>query len=260
MKAIISTVLFLSLSVVVNAQHKLDGNVSIGADFVKGNYVSFDVYANAEFKQDSVMYSWDLVPSFRYSQQSQYGSSQLNLYEREAYNTGTISRKFGKWKIMGFTEEENSFMRNIDFRGTLGLGVGYELLHKKGAKITLSEAVLPEIYLSSISSSNHNFSLRSSTRLKMTYESKLIKFSSITLFQPAMLTSPSVAFKDNINMRSTSSLAFNISSRFAIGISYIMIYQSYSSYVNPAVVPLEHNTSFFVKYSFLKALKKEGDD
>ena len=225
-------------------------SISLGADGSRGNFSSIGVTVKADIKKDTGKFTWALNPMYRWSKQSPYGQTHMNLYEDELYLTANVSRKFGAWKIMAFSEDEKSYMRNIKLRGSLGLGVSHDILERGGWDISVSEVILPEYYWSSIDESKNNFTVRLSTRIKLGYESGLFKISSMTLYQPAIVSSNDVDYASNLNMRSTNTLTYKIKKGYEIGVLYVYSYQGYPYYINKAVSPSQETASLILKIAF----------
>ena len=141
-------------------------------------------------------------------------------------------------------------MRKIDLRSSAGLGLGVSIIKNKKFDIVFSEVILPEYFWSSIKVSNNNFTVRASSRLRANYESGLIKISSVTLFQPAIYSSREVSFLDNLNMRSTNTIAIKIKKNLEVGLVYTYSYQGYPHYITNAVNPSQETASVLLKYTF----------
>lgn len=225
-------------------------SISFGGDGTRGNFSAVGVTTKLDLKKDTGTYQWNASGTYRWSQQSKYGSNDMNQYENEIYLTGNISKQIGKWKIIGFTEDERSYMRKIDLRSSVGLGLGRRLLKTKTLDIVLSEVILPEYYWSGVNTSSNNFTVRASSRLRLDYDNTVFKFSSITLFQPAIYSSREVSFADNLNMRSTNTISVKVKKNLEVGLVYTYSYQGYPYYITKAVSPSQETASVLLKYSF----------
>jgi hypothetical protein len=245
---ILILLIVLVLSQLSNGQ--ISKTLSLGADCSKGNFSSVGLTVKAEIKKDSGQYTWSINPNYRWSEQSPYGSHDMNLYENELYNTANLSRQIGKWKVLLFTEEERSFQRKINFRGSVGIGLGHSIIKNKSVNFNISEVILPEYYSSSSNSSMNNFTVRSSIRIRFDYTKQIFKLSSVTLFQPAIYSDRQVSFHDNLNIRSTNLVSVNVNKRYSVGLLYTLSYQGYPYYINKAVRPLQETASIIVGLIF----------
>jgi hypothetical protein len=244
----ILTIILLAVSLPGFSQIKK--SISVGGDGTRGNFSAIGITTKAELKRDTGSYQWNLNTTYRWSKQSAYGKSEMTQYENEVYLTGNISKQIGKFKVIGFTEDERSYMRKIDLRSSAGLGLGVSIIKNKKFDIVFSEVILPEYFWSSIKVSNNNFTVRASSRLRANYESGLIKISSVTLFQPAIYSSREISFLDNLNMRSTNTIALKIKKNLEVGLVYTYSYQGYPHYITNAVNPSQETASVLLKYTF----------
>ena len=248
MKKLLISVLLVGL--INSGSAQISKSISLGADGSRGNFSSIGVTVKADIKKDTGKFTWAITPTYRWSEQSPFGQTRMNLYEDEFYFTANVARKFGAWKIMAFSEDEKSYMRKIRLRGSLGLGVARDIVESKGWDLSISEVILPEYYWSSSDQAKNNFTLRLSTRIKLGYETSLFKVSSITLYQPAIFSSNDVDYASNLNMRSTNTLTYKIKKGYEIGVLYIYSYQGYPYYINKAVSPSQETASLILKLSF----------
>jgi hypothetical protein len=241
-------ILLLLLIIPIEAFSQTKGFISIGGDWNSGNFQSIGLTLRSELKKDSGNYQWAVSPTYRWSEQSKVGGGQLNLYENELYLTGNLTKSLAKsWKVIGFSENEKSYLRKIDLRSAAGLGIGVDLFNNGGFRISVSELILPEYYWSSLNTDLNNFNVRGSTRLKLEINGKLFKFSSINLVQPAIYSSRQVSFADNLNIRSNSSISIKIKDRYETGILHTLTYQGYPYYINKTIVPMQQGASIFFK-------------
>jgi len=198
------------------------------------------------FSQDSTKVSWNLSPSFTFGQVDKQNTGNYVTNQRESYLTGNIAHKFGRHRILGTTEIENSHLKKIQFRGSLGIGYGYDIYRSKKFILLVSEAIMPEAYNSDVNLDRNAFSLRFSTRVKAEYIGK-IKITSITLFQPSVLTIPNVPVHNNINLRSINSFELPIAKKISIGIVNNINMSTFSTYIDSSVKPIDWNVIFSVK-------------
>ena len=245
---------FLS-GIVVKAQTdttKISGNIAIGGNITGGNYSSYTLYLKSELNKqwikDNKQLSW--MPNFQYSKLTTNGISQVR--EREAYSLFNYTKKWQHWKFMLSNESEYSYLRKVDFRGSLGVGFAYRFLRGEINQLDISEIILPEVMVSNSGNQYDNLSTRISTRIKYIYNDKKIKISSITLIQPPVYTQQRhgefVEFKDNLNLRSNNTAEVMIRKSTTIGIGNEVIYQSYNTYINNNIKPLDYSFYFFIKF------------
>lgn len=244
-------IFLLLLIIPIEAFSQTKGFISIGGDWNSGNFQSIGLTLRSEIKKDSGNYQWAIAPNFRWSEQSKVGGGDLNLYENELYLTGNLTRSLVKsWKVIGFSENEKSYLRKIDLRSAAGFGIGVDLLNLKGVRLSVSELILPEYYWSSLNTELNNFTVRGSTRFKLEINGKILKFSSVNLIQPAIYSSRQVSFADNLNIRSNSSISTKLKDRYEVGVLHTLTYQGYPYYINKTIVPMQQGASIFVKCTF----------
>jgi len=222
-------------------------NLSLGADGTRGNFSSLGLTVKTEIKKDTGKYSWAINSNYRWSEQSPYGKTSMDLYESEFYTTANLTKSLGNnWKLTAFTEDENSFQRKINLRSSVGLGFGLTVIKTKKCTLNISELILPEYYSSSSNADMNNFTVRASTRFRFDAIHSLVKVSSITLFQPALYSDRQVSFNNNLNIRSTNSIVLSLTKKYSIGLLYVLSYQGYPYYINKAVSPLQETASIIV--------------
>lgn len=230
---------------------KLKLNLSIGGNYTGGN---FNLYTL--FVKSSISKSWNknevsFSPNFQYSQIS---NDRINfkLREREVYYNLSYTKRWDNFRVLIYNEAENSFLRKIDFRGSLGIGAGVKIFKSDNLELDISEMILPEFLISNFGNDFDNFALRLSTRLKFVYSQNNFKLSSITLFQPSLYTIKNgdeiVYFKDNLNLRSLNSLEYSPLKWFSIGLNNEIIFQTYSNSIDSNVSPIDYNFSIFFRF------------
>lgn len=239
--------IFILASLFVCQHLHSQNSISIGANGSTGNFRSIGVIARADIKDDSCKFTWSINPVYRWSKISKYGSTALKLYENELYVSASIAKRYKKIRVIGFTENERSYQRNINLRSSIGMGLGVIVIKNKELEVLLSEAVLPEYYFSTVNTFNNNFTLRASTRLKIEVTHKTFKLSSVTLFQPALFSNVNVSGSDNLNYRSVNTVSVGVNKTLEIGVTALTSYQAYSYYINKAVSPSQTTASVIVK-------------
>lgn len=225
----------------------LKTSMSLGSNVFGGNYNAYIVNTQMSFSQDSTKIAWNLSPSFTFGQIDRDNVGKYVTNQRESYLTGNLSHKFGRHRILGTAEAENSFLKKIQFRGSLGLGYGYDFIRKDKFVLLVSEAIMPETYNSNVDLDKNAFALRLSTRIKFEYGNR-VKLTSITMFQPAIYTSSEVRVKDNINLRSTNSLEVPVVKGLTIGLVNNINMSTFSTYIDSTVSPLDWNVLLSIKY------------
>ena len=70
------------------------------------------------------------------------------------------------------------------------------------------------------------------------------------LFQPSIISNRNVGFYENLNSRTISNLTFKINDHYNVGLSHILTYQGYPTYLNNQIKALEQTTNFVLTYSF----------
>lgn len=241
--------LFLVLPFGTLAQ-TIKGSFALGGDANFGNFNSVGLTLRSELKKDTGDYTWAISPNYRWSKQSKPGESEYIKYEDELYLTSSLTKRWGNWKILGFNENERSYLRKIDLRISGGFGLGHSIIKNKNWDVNLSEVILPEYYWSGVNTEWNNFTVRASSRFKAEFNSKSFNFSSITLFQPAIFSSREVSFSDNLNLRSSNQVSYKIASGREIGLVYIGTYQGYPYYISKSIKPGQQNVSLFFKANF----------
>jgi len=249
--------LFLSL-VSVGCYAQIDSSKTkfdcgLGANITGGNYTSYtgNIKTNVSRDWNSNQINWS--PSFEYSRISNNG--QLQLREREIYSNLNYVRSMKEFKFYLFNEVEHSYLQKVDFRGSLGVGLGHKVIKTKEFEFDLSEMIMGESMVSNFGNAYDNLAVRSSTRLKLKWSNDKLKFSSISFFQPALYTVKNgggvVRFNDNINFRSNTTFESKISKMFSLGVGNSITYEAYShsiSLQNSVITkPLDYTFYFFIK-------------
>lgn len=248
---------FISVLLLVNSilfsqtdSSKVNFDVSLGGNATIGNFGSqaLILRKNLEWNFKKIELSWS--PKFQISQISTNGAYKLR--EREIYSTFSLTHRIDKWRILFFNEIEHTYLRKVDLRTSLGIGLGKKLIKNKSIELDISEVLLPEFMISQFGKQYDNFALRSSTRLKFVWTKNIFKFSSITLFQPSLLTYKNggqfIQFSDNINLRTVNNIEVNPMKWVSFGVGNEIIYQSYPNYVDPLVKPIDWIFFFTIKY------------
>ena len=217
------------------------GSFQLGGYLSEGNFNAFNVNSSLNIRQDSGKYTWNAHPSFTLT----YYDKIIN---REFYNSIAINIRFNnKWKILLFNEDENSFGRKINYRGSLGIGISHKFIYENKIMIDISEAILPELYM--INNCDIKI-IRLSTRVKFIYKKEKLTLSSITLIQPSIFNYVinEIPYNKSINIRSTNSLMFTITKKTSFGVGFDLINDGISSHINTKVKPLDTKLYFTVKY------------
>jgi len=245
--------LFLSL-VSVGCYAQIDSSKTkfdcgLGANITGGNYTSYtgNIKANVSRDWSSNQINWS--PSFEYSKISNNG--HLQLREREIYSNLNYVRSMKEFKIYLFNEMEHSYLQKVDFRGSLGLGLGHKVIKNNIFELDLSEMIMVESMISNFGTDYDNLAVRSSTRLKLKWSNSRVKFNSVSFFQPALYTVRNsgdvVRFSDNINFRSNTTFESKVSKIFSLGVGNSITYEAYSHSISLITKPLDYTFYFFIK-------------
>jgi hypothetical protein len=234
-----------------NDSSKLKLNLSIGGNYTGGNFNLYNLFVKSSlsksWKDNEVYFS----PNFQYSQISN-DRVNFKLREREIYYNLSYTKRWDNFRLLVYNEFENSFLRKVDFRGSMGMGAGVKIFKKRNLELDVSEMVLPEFLLSNFGNNFDNFALRLSTRLKFVFSQNNFKLSSVSLFQPSLYTVKNgtdiINFKDNLNLRSLNSLEYSPLKWFSIGINNEVIFQTYSNSIDSNVSPIDYNISVFFRF------------
>lgn len=196
MRNIILFLLFM-ISSVVNGQIK--SNTSIGGNYSQGNSGILLVSLQSSIQSDSTKVQFNISPYFCYSQVK--SNDSWSPKQRESFLTTSVLLKRNKINLYLFSELENSLDKKINFRGSVGIGVG-KYFDTKILHISTSIGLMPEYYQTL--SNEIEKTLRLSLRCHLETKGN-VKFKTITLVQPAILMTPMVG--NNFNLRSTNSIS-----------------------------------------------------
>jgi len=231
--------------VVTSFGQRLNTSASVGANLFGGNWESYLLNSQFSIGQDSTNVTWNVSPTFVYGKIRKDENWQVN--QREFYLTGNATKKWNRQRVIAFGESENSFLKRIQFRGAVGVGYGYDIINTPKTSLLISESYLIETYVADQPSVKNLTSMRLSTRIKFEYKGK-VKFSSITLFQPAIHSNRSLDFENNINLRANNSIEFPLNRKFTIGLQFNGFLSTYSSYVDSNVKPFDYNSLLVFKF------------
>jgi hypothetical protein len=226
-------------------------NTILGGNFSGGNFNLYSFYIKSSFSKSWVSNEVNFSPNFQFSKIANDKRNFL-LREREFYYTLSYTKRWTKLRFLFYNESENSFLRKVDFRSSLGTGFGYKVFKDNNFELDISEMILPEFLISNFGSDFDNFAIRISTRFKIAYVKKGFKISSITIFQPSVYTIKNghnlIPFVDNINLRSNNTIDYSPVNWFSIGLGNEVIYQTYSSSIDSQISPIDY--TFFLYFRF----------
>jgi|DEB19_MinimDraft_2_1074335.scaffolds.fasta_scaffold00326_2 hypothetical protein len=220
--------------------------IGIGANTSSGNANIIGLSSQFSLSREDSTRVWSIHPSFVYTL-IKNNNNDWEERQRESYISGSYTQKFGRWKLIGIVEAENSALKKILIRGSSGIGVEYDILRKKQTTIALSNVIMPEIYQSEIPLVKDLFSVRSSTRFKIVWTGP-IKIQLVTFFQPAIWSDQELDFLDNIQLRSINSIEFPISKKLSLTCYLNVNTSTFSHYINPKVESTDMNTSILFTY------------
>ena len=226
----------------IKIQLGLGGNYSVGNanvfGFTSNNFVSYT----------SLRREWSMTPSFIYTQVQQ--DNEFKTKQRELYITGSVQQRRNRDKIFSSFEIENSLVKQIRLRSSIGLGWSFDILRTDKTKLIISEAAVYESYLSDILINKNLQSIRASTRIRFTNTNR-INTDIVALIQPAIWDDRELKIQDNINMRIVATFAIPINKKIQFGLTSTLNGSTYSTYVNPSVKPIDVVTSFSIIYKNL---------
>lgn len=173
---------------------------------------------------------------------------KLIIQRREIYNSLSLSHNLSnRFKIITFSEFNDSYIQKIDMRFNFGIGPGFKYKSNSGNEFSISEVLLAESS-SDIDSIKGYFLVRASTRLKLLYKTKTYTITSISLIQPAIYTNLDISTSKHIIYRSSNRIDFLITKNITTGFTYDMIYQEYTSYMDNTIKPFDWNSSIFISF------------
>jgi len=247
-------VLLLSILLCINAQAqvnpKVKAEVLLGLNLNGGNNPLYGGNAKINYSREKGPWEFALNPTFTINYVST--NDIVTLARREGYSTISLGRVLNeKWKIIGFSEIDHSYIRKVNLRWNGGFGPGYKWENKK-YEIGLSEVILAEGLNSENPLVKDYFVLRASTRIKVGIKTDFGSLSSVTLIQPAIYTNQGISPYEHLILRSQNKIEFNVSKNTTTGFTYDANFQSYPAYLNTNVKPFDWGTSFFILYKISK--------
>lgn len=237
---------------------KINKPISLGYNSTTGNYTSYTVTSKIDFSRTSKKYQTTWSPTFIYSKQNG------KLIQREEYSPFYQSFKINKKdKIIIFNEVESSYLRKINYRFSLGIGLSHVIIKNGNIYLDISQAILPEymnaggIPYNFVNKAQETavsidvFSLRSSTRSRFEYRINNIKIVNIVLLQPSCYTkqidSEIISFKNNLSYRINTNVDISVAKNISLGVGNQIIYQTYNHYINNNIKKIDTNLLFYVK-------------
>ena len=238
------------LNVKAQEMPKIKAEILLGVNLNGGNNPLYGGNARINYTREKGPWEFVINPNFNINYVS--ADDEIKLARREGYNTISISHELNKkWKIIGFSEADHSYIRKVNLRWNGGFGPGYKWETDK-YEIGISEIILAEGLNSENPLVKDYFVLRASTRIKFSVKTKFGSLSSITLMQPAFYTNQGISTSEHFILRSQNKIEFNISKNTTTGFTYDANYQSYPAYLTPGVKPFDWGTSFFIVYKITK--------
>jgi Protein of unknown function, DUF481 len=228
----------------ISMRAQISKSFSLGSSLNFGNLDAININFQSTIADDTGRWNWNVAPYFQYTMVRQ--NQAYATLERETFITSTMSRQYGKWKLIGFADMENSFLRKVLYRGAFGIGLGYTLVQNKNWRFTISEVLMPEFLMLENQNLDSYFSLRMSTRLKLKYSHK-ISFESITFLQPPIWTSRHISFLDNFNIRTINTLDVPVAKRLSLGVQFLLQISTLPAYIDPTVNVTDGGLSLFLK-------------
>jgi len=222
--------------------------VTLLGNYSSGNYNAITIGGKLNCIYNRKHNLAELTSAYRYTKIDDKCSPK----EDEKYALFSYSHRVNNIKIIGVSENEISYVRQIDLRATIGSGFGYKFINTKKTELEISEVLLFEDI--KYYNKEYNIStLRYSTRIKFTYTNYPFNFSTIWLVQPPIWQTQPISpinngYKDNFNMRSNTTIDINLSKKIVIGISDEFIMQTYVKQFGKK--PADNSVNFYIKYSF----------
>jgi hypothetical protein len=250
MGKLLSIILLLFVCVsnaqVVKDTIKVNGDLLLGLNASGGNIPSYSGNLKSNFILKNSI--WEVLVSPSYIIAYTPVNGEATLTKREFYTTISGSRFLTKgWKIVEFSEIENSFAQKMDLRWNVGFGPSYKIENDK-FQINISEVVLYEkLSTSRVGVNDYNL-LRASTRLKLIYKTKFGSISTIQLLQPAFSTDQAISTSEHLIYRTNNKLEFIISKNVSTGFTYDTVLQRYMAYSTGTIKPFDWNSAFFISY------------
>lgn len=247
MKSLSKIILFLCTFISLTAYSQTKSSIGIGGNLSTGNTEILGLNLKSSLGSlETAKHQWGISPNIVYTLIKDNNGEYITK-QRESYLTGSYSYRLKKIKILGFGELENSLLKKIDLRSSIGAGVGFDIIRNETINVIASEAIVVESYLSQININKNLKSLRLSTRLKIEIK-KPIKFTSITLFQPGIASDSNVSFDDNINLRSNNTIEIPINKKVSFNINCDVNGSTYSRFVDSSVKSYDIITSIMLTY------------
>jgi hypothetical protein len=250
MKKHLFSLFFIFLPFLSNGQNY---NFSLGGNMTSGNLSSYTLTFKTNLSSsEGRSYQFNFSPSIDYGQITNK-QGKFELRKREFYSILNYEKQRGVLKFYISNEVENSYLRKIELRGSIGFGLSISIIKTNKQKLDISQFILPEIFRSSFNNQKDNLAFRLSTRIRYNLVGEKFKFTNQILIQPAVYTilndGRKVSFKNNTNIRFNQSYDYSISKNISIGISNDIIIQTYTSFINPQVKPFDSNLNLYFKAS-----------
>ena len=228
------------------------GNVLLQGNYTFGNYNSYTVGFKSDIRYNRRNNVYEIMSSFKYTENGYIRDSKPDsfaLKENEKYNVMSYSHYWNKFKFIALSEQEQSFLRQINLRYNLGIGAGYKFLCSKELYLEVSEVILPENIIYRNPAFNIT-SLRYSTRVKFFYGRKPFTISDVLLIQPSIWNSQYVNYTDNLNIRNSSMFDVALYKELSLGVSNEYVMQSYVHVIFPSKRIYDNTLTFYIKLSF----------
>jgi hypothetical protein len=244
-KKLIVLFLFASNLVFANTDTVIfKNNITAQGAYNTGNYNNYTIgirYESILIKNNNKI---DLLISGKKTESEPVPGAAYVVRENERYSNLSYSYIKYKLRYLIFSENESSFLRKINYRTTLGCGIGYKFVSNPATYFDISEALMPEYdrYTNNVNITT----LRYSTRIKFSYSKYPINFSNISLIQPPIWSSIYVDYTNNMVIRSTTTFDVSINKKLSIGLIDEYIMQTFSSIaINRK--PIDNSVNFYLK-------------
>lgn len=244
---IITLLFFVSTYSQVKDTTYVKTDLLLGINLSGGNKPLYggNIKSNLSFVHNA--WEGNISPSFTLNYSTD-NDGKLIVQRREIYNSLSLSHTLSnRFKIIAFSEFNDSYIQKIDMRFNFGIGPGFKYKTDYGNEFHISEVLLAE-NSSSVGNISGYFLIRASTRIKFIYKTKLYKITSISLIQPSIYNNLDISNSEHIIYRSNNRIDFLISKNITTGFSYDMIYQKYTSYMDNTIKPFDWNSSIFISF------------
>jgi|GEM_PF-3936457 len=244
MKKISFLTILTLLSIAGVSQSKSKDTFTIGGSYQDGNNKQYSIITQLNLFNDSSKLRWDINPSYSFIESSDAKNNWIRKAD-EKNVSGTLSYKWDGMKFIAMGEAEQSYIKKIDIRYSLGAGMSFNVINKKNINLTFSEAIMPERYVSSTNTLMNLTSVSASSRIKFVWNSG-VKVSMVVLAQPSIWSQSGVSGANNFDMQGNLKFEIPLYKKLSLSLINIFNESTYATYVNPSVKPIDYTTSIAI--------------